>query len=114
MNATHSQYEALRAYFVDKVPSKEVAERFGYTSGSFRVLCHHFRADPSRALFLPERTRAVAAEQPGTKTSRLQERVVACCRLRCLTMSRPRSMVTGRLVGDAVGGTTERPKVSGD
>ena len=77
VNATHRQYEALRAYFVDKVPSKEVAERFGYTSGSFRVLCHHFRADPSRAFFLSERTRAVAAEQPGTKTSRLREQVVA-------------------------------------
>ena len=36
-NATHRQYEALRAFFVDKVPSKEVAERFGYTPGSFRV-----------------------------------------------------------------------------
>jgi hypothetical protein len=37
------QYEALRAYFVEGVPSWEVSERFGYTAGSFRVLCHHFR-----------------------------------------------------------------------
>ena len=77
VNATHRQYEALRAYFIDKVPSKEAAERFGYTPGSFRVLCHQFRADPSRAFFVPERTRAVSAEQPATKTSRLRERVVA-------------------------------------
>lgn len=76
-NATHRQYEALRAYFVDKVPSQEVAARFGYTPGSFRVLCHHFRADPSRAFFLPERSRATAAAPPATKTSRLRERVVA-------------------------------------
>ena len=34
-NATHRQYEALRAFFVDKVPSKEVAERFG-TLGEVR------------------------------------------------------------------------------
>jgi hypothetical protein len=77
VNATHRQYEALRAYFVDKVPSKEAAERFGYTPGSFRVLCHQFRTDPSRAFFLPERARAVSAERPATKTARLSERVVA-------------------------------------
>jgi hypothetical protein len=77
VNTTHRQYEALRAYFIDKVPSKEAAERFGYTPGSFRVLCHQFRADPSRAFFLPERTRAVVNEQRTTKTGRLSERVVA-------------------------------------
>jgi hypothetical protein len=37
------QYEALRAYFVEQLSTEEVARRFGYTSGSFRVLCHHFR-----------------------------------------------------------------------
>lgn len=37
------QYEALRAYFVDGEPSQLAADRFGYTPGSFRVLCHHFR-----------------------------------------------------------------------
>jgi hypothetical protein len=52
-NATHRQYEALRAYFVDKLPSKEAARRFGYSDGSFRVLAHHFRQDPSRPFFLP-------------------------------------------------------------
>jgi hypothetical protein len=52
-NATHRQYEALRAYFVDQVPSKEAARRFGYSAGSFRVLVHHFRQDPSRPFFLP-------------------------------------------------------------
>jgi len=77
LNATHRQYEALRAYFVDKVPSKEAAARFGYTPGSFRVLCHDFRAEPHRAFFLPERARAKAADRPATKTSRLRDRVVA-------------------------------------
>ena len=34
------QYEALRAFFVEQLPSVEAARRFGYTPGSFRVLCH--------------------------------------------------------------------------
>lgn len=38
-------YEALRAYFLDGRPSQEVARDFGYTPGSFRVLCHAFRRD---------------------------------------------------------------------
>ena len=49
---THRQYEALRAYFVEGLPSQEVAKRFGYTRGSFRVLCHQFRQHPQRAFFL--------------------------------------------------------------
>ena len=76
-NATHRQYEALRAYFVDGLPSKEAAARFGYTPGSFRVLCHEFRTDPRRAFFLPDRARANRAGEPVSKTSRLRERVVA-------------------------------------
>ncbi|MGH8302645.1 MAG: hypothetical protein ACRET5_14370 [Steroidobacteraceae bacterium] len=77
VNATHRQYEALRAYYVDRVASKEVAARFGYTPGSFRVLCHDFRADPSREFFLPERTRSGRASRPESKSSRLREKVVA-------------------------------------
>jgi hypothetical protein len=37
------QYEALRAYFLEELPSAEVAKRFGYSAGAFRVLCHGFR-----------------------------------------------------------------------
>lgn len=37
------QYEALRAFFVDEEPSHDVARRFGYSPGAFRVLCHQFR-----------------------------------------------------------------------
>ena len=37
------QYEALRAYFVEGLSTAVVSHRFGYTPGSFRVLCHHFR-----------------------------------------------------------------------
>jgi hypothetical protein len=52
-NATHRQYEALRAYFVDHLPSAEAARLFGYTPGSFRVLCHEFRRNPKRGFFVP-------------------------------------------------------------
>jgi hypothetical protein len=52
------QYEALRAFLVDDEPSAEVARRFGYSPGAFRVLCYQFRHDPQkRASFfrLPHR-----------------------------------------------------------
>lgn len=52
---THRQYEALRAYFVEGLPSHEVAKRFGYTPGSFRVLCHQFRQNPQRPFFIQPR-----------------------------------------------------------
>ena len=49
-NSTHRQYESLRAFFVDGLPSAEAAARFGYTPGSFRVLVHQFRNQPNRGL----------------------------------------------------------------
>ena len=52
-NSTHRQYEALRAYFVDQLPSAEAAQKFGYSPASFRVLCHEFRNNPRRLFFLP-------------------------------------------------------------
>ena len=71
-NTTHRQYEALRAYFVEGVPSKEAAGRFGYSPGAFRVLCCHFRKDPRRAFFLPPDKGPKAAP----KTERLRDRIV--------------------------------------
>ena len=44
----HRQYEALRAFFVEGQPSHEVARRFGYSPGAFRVLCHEFRHVPEK------------------------------------------------------------------
>lgn len=52
-NATHRLYEALRAYFVEKLPSAQAAQRFGYSPGSFRVLVHRFRQEPARDFFVP-------------------------------------------------------------
>lgn len=45
-------YEAMRAYFVEKRPSTEVTQAFGFTSGSFRVLCHQFRHNPAPEFFV--------------------------------------------------------------
>jgi hypothetical protein len=48
-------YEALRAYFVEHRPSGDVARAFGYSPGSFRVLCHHFRRDDTPTFFASPR-----------------------------------------------------------
>jgi hypothetical protein len=72
-NSAHRQYEALRAFFVEGVPSAEAAARFGYTPGSFRVLVHQFRSDPKRDFFIPTASQGRA---PG-KQKRLREQVVA-------------------------------------
>ena len=41
--ASHKQYEALRAYYVDGLSASEAAERFGYTLSSFYSLLHQVR-----------------------------------------------------------------------
>jgi hypothetical protein len=41
--ASQRQYEALRAYFIEELPSAKVARRFGYTEAAFRMLCYDFR-----------------------------------------------------------------------
>ena len=71
-NATHRQYEALRAYFVDRLPSAEVARRFGYSAGSFRVLTHQFRQHPDRPFFLPPQK----GPQVSPKTDPLRDKIV--------------------------------------
>src|SRR6476619_4614840 len=72
-NPTHRQYEALRAFFVDGVPSAEAAARFGYSPGSFRVLVHQFRRRSRRDFFLAP---APAGKAPSKQT-RLREQVIA-------------------------------------
>jgi transposase len=67
------QYEALRAFYVEGLPSAEAAKRFGYAPGTFRVLCHAFRRDE-----LPE---FFTAGKPGPisqpKKSAALEQIVA-------------------------------------
>jgi hypothetical protein len=72
-NATHRQYEALRAFFVDRLPSAEAARRFGYTSGSFRVLVHQFRRNPRRDFFL----KPAKGPRSAPKTDPVRDRVIA-------------------------------------
>jgi transposase len=72
-NSTHRLYEALRAFFVDKLPSREAARRFGYSPSSFRVLVHRFRDQPDRAFFLaPTR-----GPQTAPKKNQSRELIVA-------------------------------------
>ena len=71
----HRQYEALRSYFVDDLPSPEVAARFGYTPGAFRVLCTRFRQEPEKSdRFFRDVKRG---PQSSPLRDRLRERIVA-------------------------------------
>jgi hypothetical protein len=83
VNTLHRQYEALRAFYVDKTPGAQVAARFGYTPGSFRLLCHQFRQDPGAAFFLPNRHALRAAAAAGKKTPALHEHVIALRKQNC-------------------------------
>jgi hypothetical protein len=68
-NPQQRQYEALRAYFVEGLPSAEVARRFAYSPGSFRVLCHQFRHDDDwRAGFFHR-------QRPGPRRAPARDRV---------------------------------------
>jgi len=67
------QYEALRAFFVKELTSAEAAQRFGYSPGAFRVLCHAFRRRELPEFFATARTGP--REQP--KKSRAREQIVA-------------------------------------
>jgi hypothetical protein len=61
-NPTHRQYEALRAYCVDRLSAAEVAARFGYTVGSLHQLAHQLRQNPARQFF-------AEPPRPGVKSS---------------------------------------------
>lgn len=67
------QYEALRAFFVDELTSADAAQRFGYSPGAFRVLCHAFRRGELPEFFATVRTGP--REQP--KKSRAHEQILA-------------------------------------
>ncbi|MBF0451595.1 MAG: hypothetical protein HQK75_12890, partial [Candidatus Magnetomorum sp.] len=52
---TQKKYEALRAYFVDELPAKQVANKFGYTYRAMTSLIADFRkakkVNPDEELF---------------------------------------------------------------
>lgn len=66
------QYEALRAFFVEQVPSAKAAKRFGYTPGSFRVLVHDFRHDPNPQFFVSTKR----GPDSAPKSDPLRDRVI--------------------------------------
>lgn len=72
-HARQRQYEALRAYFVEKLSSAEAAQRFGYQPGSFRILTYRFRHEMDRSFFRD------VAHGPTTqpKKDAVRQRVVA-------------------------------------
>ena len=72
-NSTHRQYEALRAYFVDQLPSAKAAQKFGYSPASFRVLCHEFRKDPRRPFFLG----TAKGPKPAPERTRVHQQIIA-------------------------------------
>jgi hypothetical protein len=66
------QYEALRAVFLDGLPQKEAAERFGYSYDAFRQLVHQFRhgcAAGAPPPFFP--SRAPGGRRPRRRRRRL-------------------------------------------
>ena len=71
-NSTHRQYEALRAYFVEGLKADEAASRFGYTTGSFRMLVHQFRKDPQRGFFVAP----VKGPKTANRHDSLREKIV--------------------------------------
>src|SRR5437016_8457471 len=67
------QYEALRAYFLEEVPSAEAARSSGYSPGAFRVPCHAFRRGQLPDFFATGH--AGRREQP--RKNRAHEQIVA-------------------------------------
>jgi hypothetical protein len=71
-NSAQRQYEALRAFFIEEIPSAEAAKRFGYTPGRFRVLVHDFRHDPDPQCFIPPHR----GPDSAPKADPLRERII--------------------------------------
>jgi hypothetical protein len=67
------QYEALRAFFVERLPSAEVARRFGYSPGAFRGLCYAFRRGELPDFF----TFARPGPRQQPKKSAAREQIIA-------------------------------------
>jgi len=60
------QYEALRAFYVDKLPARVVADLFGYTLASFNALRHKFKTGELTFQF---------TEKPGPQGSRIPNEI---------------------------------------
>ena len=64
-NPFQRQYEALRAFYLGEGASADIARRFGFSPGYFRVLCHQFRNEPEHTFFREvERGRKPPPDRP--------------------------------------------------
>jgi len=72
-NAVHRQYEALRAYFVDRISQAEIAKRFGYSLNAFRVMCCKFRQNPHKTFFVENKP---GPEKKISKEENLREHII--------------------------------------
>ena len=52
-NASHRQYEALRAFFVENRPVAEIASQFGYKPTALNVMISRFHAQYRRGSLPP-------------------------------------------------------------
>ena len=88
---THRQYEALRAYFLDGTDADTVAQRFGYSTGSFRNLCTGLRKQPDLSGLFAE-------HKPGPKPNpELPARVVRDQRI--VTLRKTNNLSVGEISG---------------
>ncbi len=76
-NSGQKQYEALRAFYVEKCPGEEVAKRFGYTLSSFYSLTRDFKKNllrdkPAHVFFTPKTT----GRKPKTEADKIHQLII--------------------------------------
>ena len=76
-NTVQKQYEALRAFYVEKYSGEEVAERFGYTLSSFYSLTRDFKKhllqdEPAQFFFTPK----VIGRKPKAEADQINQLIV--------------------------------------
>ncbi len=76
-NTVQKQYEALRAFYVEKCPGEEVAKRFGYTLSSFYSLTRDFKKNllrdkPAHVFFTPKTT----GRKPKTEADKIHQLII--------------------------------------
>lgn len=76
-NTVQKQYEALRAFYVEKCPGEEVAKRFGYTLSSFYSLTRDFKKNllrnkPAHVFFTPKTT----GRKPKTEADKIYQLII--------------------------------------
>jgi hypothetical protein len=76
-NTVQKQYEALRAFYIEKCPGEKVAKRFGYTLSSFYSLTRDFKKNllqdkPAQSFFTPK----AAGRKPKAETDKTNQLIV--------------------------------------